>query len=368
MLELVVWMIYLNHQGWSLAEISMLEGVFTVAQVIFEFPSGLISDKIGHKKTLLLGEMLCVVYLLTYFFPRNHMTIYFGFILFALGLAFISGTDISLLYEALSEKEKKYYLKYSSFFNAIAAFSVAFGNILGGWLAQVSWKLLFVLAIIFRITAFIIGFRIKELNTQERIDALSIKIIMKELIFFIRKHKSYIFLVIALVFSTAAVTLSYQYGPVIMKRCSLNTGTISTIFGSLSLFGAIAGLLTYKLTHILSEDRILIILLLFGILLFLSLFIQSTVIILSGIVFVNIIFEMWNIIFENKIQKLAYDSIRATIVSFGNALISGLLALSSFFISFVSDKVSLSWIVGSIGSLFLLIAFASTIFFIIHQK
>lgn len=68
MLELVVWMIYLKEQGWSLAEVAMLEGIFTISQVIFEFPSGVISDKLGHKKTLLLGEIFCILYLLTYFF------------------------------------------------------------------------------------------------------------------------------------------------------------------------------------------------------------------------------------------------------------------------------------------------------------
>ena len=65
MLELVVWMIYLKEQGWSLAEVAMLEGIFTISQVIFEFPSGVISDKLGHKKTLLLGEIFCILYLLT---------------------------------------------------------------------------------------------------------------------------------------------------------------------------------------------------------------------------------------------------------------------------------------------------------------
>ena len=34
MLELVVWMIYLTEQGWSLAEVAMLEGIFTISQVI----------------------------------------------------------------------------------------------------------------------------------------------------------------------------------------------------------------------------------------------------------------------------------------------------------------------------------------------
>lgn len=338
MLELVVWMIYLKEQGWSLAEVAMLEGIFTISQVIFEFPSGVISDKLGHKKTLLLGEIFCILYLLTYFFPHTHIIVYLGFIMFALGLAFISGTDISLLYESISEEEKNSYLKYSGYFNAIAAFSVAIGNILGGWIAQISWNLLFILAILFRTTALI------------------------------KHQKNYICLIAGLGFSTAAVDLSYQYGPLIMQKFSFDTGMISTVFGSLSLLGAVAGLLTYKLTQKVSENILLIILLLFGLTLLLSLFIHNMLIVLFSLITVNVIFEMWNIIFENKIQEVAYADIRATVISTGNVFISGLLALSSGLISLVGEKISLVWIIGSIGSMFLIIALISTLFYISKQK
>lgn len=368
MLELVVWMIYLKEQGWSLAEVAMLEGIFTISQVIFEFPSGVISDKLGHKKTLLLGEIFCILYLLTYFFPHIHIIVYLGFIMFALGLAFISGTDISMLYESISEEEKNSYLKYSGYFNAIAAFSVAIGNILGGWIAQISWNLLFILAILFRTTALIIGFKIKEPDIKKQVDTLSLKSIITELFNFIKHQKNYICLIAGLGFSTAAVDLSYQYGPLIMQKFSFDTGMISTVFGSLSLLGAVAGLLTYKLTQKVSENILLIILLLFGLTLLLSLFIHNMLIVLFSLITVNVIFEMWNIIFENKIQEVAYADIRATVISTGNVFISGLLALSSGLISLVGEKISLVWIIGSIGSIFLIIALISTLFYISKQK
>lgn len=175
-------------------------------------------------------------------FPHTHIIVYLGFIMFALGLAFISGTDISLLYESIFEEEKNSYLKYSGYFNAIAAFSVAIGNILGGWIAQISWNLLFILAILFRTTALIIGFKIKEPDIKKQVDTLSLKSIITELFNFIKRQKNYICLVAGLGFSTAAVDLSYQYGPLIMQKFSFDTGMISTVFGSLSLLGAVGGI------------------------------------------------------------------------------------------------------------------------------
>lgn len=112
----------------------------------------------------------------------------------------------------------------------------------------------------------------------------------------------------------------------------------------------------------------LIILLLLGLTLFLSLFIHNMLIVLFSLITVNVIFEMWNIIFENKIQEVAYADIRATVISTGNVFISGLLALSSGLISLVGEKISLVWIIGSVGSIFLIIALISTLFYISKQN
>lgn len=191
---------------------------------------------------------------------------------------------------------------------------------------------------------------------------------MSKLLNFIKQQRSYVFLAIGLCFSTSAVTLSYQYGPLIMQQFSFDTGVISTIFGILSLLGALAGLLTYRFTRLLSENTLLIILLLLGFVLFLSLFVHNMLAVLLGLIIVNIIYEMWNIIFENKIQELAYEDIRATVFSTGNVLISALLALGSGLISLVGEKVSLTLLVGGIGSSFLFIALVSTIFYVNRQK
>lgn len=315
-----------------------------------------------------MGEALCIFYLVTFFFAHIHSIVYIGFIAFALGLAFILGTDISLLYESLSDEEKNSYVKYSSYFNASAVFAVALGNVLGGWIAQISWNLLFILALIFRVVAFIIGLKIEEPEIQKHTENISLKLIMSKLLNFIKQQRSYVFLAIGLCFSTSAVTLSYQYGPLIMQQFSFDTGVISTIFGILSLLGALAGLLTYRFTRLLSENTLLIILLLLGFVLFLSLFVQNMLVVLLGLIIVNIIYEMWNIIFENKIQELAYEDIRATVFSTGNVLISALLALGSGLISLVGEKVSLTLLVGCIGSSFLFIALVSTIFYVSRQK
>ncbi|WP_179205558.1 MFS transporter [Enterococcus cecorum] len=150
--ELIVWMIYLQNFGWHIAEIAILQGVFTFFSAIFELPSGIIADKIGYKRALQLGELICIFYLISYFFPYNHIVVYIGFVCFALGLSLISGTDTSLLYNVTNDNK---FLKYMGFFNSLGILSVAFGNLIGGWLAEKSWIVLFLISILFRVVALI---------------------------------------------------------------------------------------------------------------------------------------------------------------------------------------------------------------------
>lgn len=160
--ELVVWMIYLKSQGWTTAQVAILEGTFTLCSALFELPSGMIADKIGRKLSLQIGELLCVVYLISYFFPQNRVIIFGGFIIFALGLSLISGSDVALLYDKVGDKQK--YLKYLGYFNGIQILGTAFGNSIGGWLSQISWSFLFVTAIVIRVIAVLLVSSVDEDN------------------------------------------------------------------------------------------------------------------------------------------------------------------------------------------------------------
>lgn len=89
-----------KNQGWTTGEIAILEDLYNFT-IHFELPSGVISDKLGHKLTLVLGEISCFIYLFGFFFPHIHLIMYISFILFALGLSLISGTDVSVLYDSI---------------------------------------------------------------------------------------------------------------------------------------------------------------------------------------------------------------------------------------------------------------------------
>lgn len=353
MLEVIVWMIYLKNQGWSIAEIALLEGIFTISQAIFEFPSGIISDKIGHKNALVLGEFACVLYLITFFFANVHILVYFGFVLFALGLSLISGSDVSILYESIEESEKQKYLKYLEYFNFIGILAMALGNASGGWIASYSWSLMFMISILIRIISAVIILSINKDDIKSASSDDTFKSVIKTFISFVYKEKDFRWIVLSMSFSSAAITISYQYGPLIMRNFNISTQLISTVFGSISLVAAVLVLILYKITKYISEDKLIVLLQTFSLGIFSFFLVGNMIFVLVGLIMVNIIFEMWNILFENKIQELAYDNARASAISMATLCESIILTIGSYCISIFSKITSLINIVSVLGMILL---------------
>lgn len=361
--ELVVWMIYLKSSGWSLGQIAVLEGTFTLFSAILEIPSGVIADKVGQKRSIQIGEICCILYLSTFFFPHNHILLFLGFILFALGLTLISGADVSLLYETLPSKSKNY-LKYVGRFNAIAIIAMAIGNTIGGVLADVSWTFLFVTAIILKAISLVLISSVKDnknidgnvTNISEIENNESGQVLL--LFNYFRTNKKIILLILSASLMTAAITTSYQYGPLVFESVHLTTPTISIIFGAISILGAFSAIIPDHITKTISQKTIVIISLISCVLMFilLLLFKNTITVVIIAIVAPNVIFELCNVILETNIQDKALDQIRASIistVSFGTSL---LITFSSLIISVFSKLISVTTIVSILAIFFLAIS------------
>lgn len=363
--EVVVWMIYLQHFGWSTATIALLQGLFTICGAILEFPSGVIADRLGHKKTLLLGEWLCIGYLLTYFVPQFHLLVFVGFILFAFGLALISGTDTSLLYDI---SEDSAFMKHMGYFNAVGILSVAIGNALGGWLAGISWSLLFLIAIICRLMAIYCISSFKEVenrNNKEEIPNLINH--LKLVIQYSFENIKFRYLLMTSAFLMSSITLSYQYIPIILNRLNIGTGSISSIYALVPLLGALLSLLSTKLNSkkivrgTLNSIYILSVILLS----FIGIFYWSPTIIIISFAVPNTLFELSNVIIESTVQEELLDSIRVSSVSLINLIYSTLLSIGSFIIGALSNYFPISMMVGSICVVLMIISFVC---YILYEK
>lgn len=97
---------YLFHfvtqtRGLSTLEFGMLQSVYYFVAVSLEVPSGVVADRFGRKRTLVLGALLGVAGSCVRIFAYDFVAFAFAELLFAAALALVSGADSAILYDSL---------------------------------------------------------------------------------------------------------------------------------------------------------------------------------------------------------------------------------------------------------------------------
>lgn len=91
---------FFSGLGLSMHEIFQLQAVFAVGVVIFEVPTGYICDLFGRKKSLLIGAAFNGIGFSLLNFQLSFAGLVVFELLLALAMSFVSGADVSLLYDS----------------------------------------------------------------------------------------------------------------------------------------------------------------------------------------------------------------------------------------------------------------------------
>ncbi len=155
--------IYFSQVTHSLALGMSIFSIANIADAIFEVPTGILSDMVGRKNTVILGALASIGYSLLYAIGGSYLFLALGAVFQGLSVAFYSGNNDALLHDTLHEigKENEYhnYLgKLSSLFQA----ALGIGALAGSILASQSFALVMWLSVISQVICFIISLQIKE--------------------------------------------------------------------------------------------------------------------------------------------------------------------------------------------------------------
>ena len=96
-----VWVALLAARGFSLVEIGFAESVFHVASLLFEVPSGVISDVFGRKRSMVLSQCMTILSALLMLCSDSLAGVLPAMVFSAFGYNFLSGTREALAWETL---------------------------------------------------------------------------------------------------------------------------------------------------------------------------------------------------------------------------------------------------------------------------
>jgi MFS family permease len=100
MIVIPLWVPYLATKGISMAQFMELQAIFALVIVAGEVPTGLLSDRWGRKRVLLLGSVLKAVSFSLLPLWNGYQGFLVYHLMMGIALSMISGGDVALLYES----------------------------------------------------------------------------------------------------------------------------------------------------------------------------------------------------------------------------------------------------------------------------
>jgi MFS family permease len=131
----VITLFWKDHIGLSLAQILLLQGIFSIATLLMEYPSGYLSDHLGYRFSLLLASALGVAGWGFYTVADSFAGVLLAEILLGVSFAFISGADSALLFESLRQQNREdEYARFDGRMSGCAQAGEAAGALFAGLL------------------------------------------------------------------------------------------------------------------------------------------------------------------------------------------------------------------------------------------
>jgi MFS family permease len=151
----VITLFWKDHIGLSLTEILVLQGLFSLASVMMEYPSGYVSDRLGYRAALLIASLFGIMGWTAYFYADSFASVLMAELLLGICYAFISGSDSALLFESLhTDQREDQYARYDGRMTSWGQTGEAAGALFAGMMYAASPLLPFAMQIGIWVLAF----------------------------------------------------------------------------------------------------------------------------------------------------------------------------------------------------------------------
>lgn len=362
--ERSVWINYLKYNHYSIVEIGFLQTLLTLTMFLSELPSGLLTDKFGAKKIMYVGHFLICLYLFFMMLNINIAFITLGFMFYGIGLALISGSDQTLIYQYKPEQS---YQKKIGKYMAISIVGLTVSSFIGGYLSTISWTSIFLIGIITQLISIVIlvgiklGYRKFDLKKREKVSFIRLLISLKSITS--QKHMKYLLITISIFQSTISVLLNFSQ--LVLLDKNINTFNTSILISLALVCSAVSSLSIEKISIKIGQNvstGVFLIVLAAAFFLFSS---SETLLVIISFLLINFSFEFIDTSLNTVVQELSSDKIRTTLISGINTLTAGIMFVETSIISALFAKYNISVVFASVG--IVLVMFTS-IFYILFLK
>ncbi|WP_320019490.1 MFS transporter [Labilibaculum manganireducens] len=369
MLTMPIIVLFYQENGLSMQDVLTLKGIYSVAVVALEIPSGYIADVWGRKKSLILGSILGCLGFVVYSFSSGFNGFLIAELILGVGSSFISGSDSAMLYDSLLKMNKeKEYLKQESRVMSVGNFAEALAGIAGGSLALISLRTPF----IFQSFIAFIAIPASILLVDPNQNSIKLKVGFNHILGIVKfslwdNAKLRWNIVFSSVIGCATLTLAWFIQPY-LRDLNMEVSTIGVIWTLLNLTVGITALSAHKAEEYLGKT---------GTSVFIVIGISGGFILtgwFNSLIGVGVLFFFYFVrgiatpVLKNYINQITESEMRATVLSVRNFIIRICFAIIGPFLGWYTDHFNLSSALLLAGTIFFVLGGISVVFMTKAEK
>lgn len=171
-------------KGLSAAQVLFVDAFYPIFKFILEIPSNIIVNKLGKRRSLILGNLFVFGDMLFLILANNIYMIIFAWFLSAFGYALKGLTESNLLYDSVPKSNNRgdIFAKIDGRASSIYYYFDAISGLTTGFLFVINGYLPMVLSLIICIISLLLSFNFKEVNNSFKNDDEPKNISIKEIL------------------------------------------------------------------------------------------------------------------------------------------------------------------------------------------
>jgi len=231
-----VWILYLQHRGYSLTEIGLAEAAFHLAPILLEIPSGSFADLVGRRWSLGVCSSLVVGSNILLWYGASLPIVLLALFLHGASYSFRSGADQAFLYDALTAEQRS---RYGRLFGRLLSAGYLVGGLttwIGAMLSERNYAIPLALSIVAAICGVLLAFGLEEPareRTRERGGGIRGHVADVRMLLRNRPAVAMMLMVAAMFWTT--LTITDLYAQAVFSDRGLSNGQIGVLFGSMSI-------------------------------------------------------------------------------------------------------------------------------------
>ncbi|WP_024344429.1 MFS transporter [Streptococcus equinus] len=175
--------VILLAKGLSLSQILIIQSAYSIAIVLFEFPSGLLADNYSRKNLYSLSKLFLIIMFLIVLFSNQFYLIFAAWFCYGISAALDSGTLDAYIINQLKLAHREAELrKFLALSNRLEIVGLLLGSSLGGILYHFIGINIYVLGTVFLVASTLISFFFfKETTKSESLQDSHVMVLKKQI-------------------------------------------------------------------------------------------------------------------------------------------------------------------------------------------